>query len=278
MRIISLIENTEGEKKVTAAHGLSFYVETKAHRLVSDLGPSGETLDNAGKLGVDLKSVDIVVLSHGHYDHSGGIMSFARINPGAAIYMQESADGEYYASGLGEDGEVIYRYIGIDKDIANLPQVRKINGNFRIDDELELITVKEFAHRIPFTNKRILKKTQAGYIPDNFAHEHFLVIHEGGRDVLISGCAHSGVLNVMDTYKDLFGKDPYALISGFHLMKKSEYKEEEVLEIQETARKLAGCDTKIYTCHCTGEKAYDIMKDIMGQQLDYIHSGDEIQI
>ena len=67
MRIINLIENTEGRSGCAYAHGLSFYVETEKHRLLMDLGPSGETLQNAQALGIDLAKVDTVILSHGHY-------------------------------------------------------------------------------------------------------------------------------------------------------------------------------------------------------------------
>ncbi len=97
MRIVNLIENTEGVEGCSCAHGLSFYIETEKHKLLFDLGPSGDTLGNAGQLGVDLKAVDTVILSHGHYDHSGGIISFSEINNDAPIYMQRSATGDYYA-------------------------------------------------------------------------------------------------------------------------------------------------------------------------------------
>ena len=74
MRIINLIENTEGADGCAFAHGLSFYVETEKHKLLLDLGPSGETLQNARQLGIDLASIDTVILSHGHYDHSGDVV------------------------------------------------------------------------------------------------------------------------------------------------------------------------------------------------------------
>ena len=137
MRIINLIENTEGRSGCAYAHGLSFYVETEKHKLLLDLGPSGETLKNAQALGIDLAKVDTVILSHGHYDHSGGIMPFAGINDQAVIYMQESATGEYYADN-GRSAPERYEYIGIDKKIARLPRVRFLQGDHRIDDELEL--------------------------------------------------------------------------------------------------------------------------------------------
>ncbi len=99
-----------------AAHGLSFYVETKNHKLLFDTSPSEVVIRNAQKLGVDLTTVDAVILSHGHYDHSGG---------------------EYYAFDGEEQG---YRYIGIDKKITALPQVQLLKGDTRIDDELQVFT------------------------------------------------------------------------------------------------------------------------------------------
>ena len=109
MKIVNLIENTEGKNGCAFAHGLSFYVETKKHKLLVDLGPSEETIRNAEILGIDLSKVDTVILSHGHYDHSGGILPFAKINDHAVIYMQESATDAYYA----DDGRHIRAYIRI---------------------------------------------------------------------------------------------------------------------------------------------------------------------
>ncbi|MCR5453239.1 MAG: MBL fold metallo-hydrolase, partial [Lachnospiraceae bacterium] len=184
MKIINLIENTEGANGCIFAHGLSFYVETKKHKLLMDLGPSEDTIVNAKVLGVDLKEIDTVVLSHGHYDHSGGIIPFTKINDKADIYMQESALGNYYADdGERAEGER-YRYIGIDRKIADLSRIRLIRGNHVIDDELELFTIKKRSHALPFTNKRLLIKNEDGFIRDDFVHEHFLVIKEDGKRVL----------------------------------------------------------------------------------------------
>lgn len=96
MKIISLMEDTPGCSGCLHEHGLSFYIETKKHRLLSDTGATGAFLDNAGRLGVDLKEVDTVILSHGHYDHTGGMLAFAEKNPSARIYLHTLADGAYY--------------------------------------------------------------------------------------------------------------------------------------------------------------------------------------
>lgn len=184
MKIINLIENTKGHEGCAYAHGLSFYVETTKHKLLLDLGPSEETLHNADKLGINLKEVDTVILSHGHYDHSGGIMPFARINPDATIYMQEMANGDYYA--------------------------------------------------------------------------------------------HNGILSILDAFRDKYDAAPDVVISGFHLMKKTEYSKEEIQEITDIGNELKKYSTHFITCHCTGEPAYEVMKPIMGEQLQYVRCGEEV--
>ena len=118
MRIVNLIEDTNGNCNCISAHGLSFYIETAEHKMLLDLGPSTDTLKNAEALKIDLSAIDTVVLSHGHYDHSGGIIPFTQINDRAKIYLQKGAVKDYYADD-GENAPVRYRYIGIDKSIAN---------------------------------------------------------------------------------------------------------------------------------------------------------------
>ena len=275
MRIINLIENTEGIDGCVYAHGLSFYIETSGHKLLMDLGPSEDTIKNAAVLGVDLSSVDTVILSHGHYDHSGGIIPFTKINDHALIYMQESAIKDYYADD-GKDVLERFRYIGINKEIETLPQVRFLNGDAVIDDELEIFTIHSRSHELPFTNKRLLVRVGNEYMNDDFNHEHFLVIRQEGKIVLISGCAHNGILNILDAYKDKYGKAPDMVVSGFHLMKKTEYSEKEIEEIKSIAYELKDYPTKFVTCHCTGLAAFDIMKNIMGDRIEYVHSGETI--
>lgn len=277
MRIVNLIENTEGVSGCTAAHGLSFYVETGKHKLLLDLGPSDETLSNADRLGIDLSAIDTVVLSHGHYDHSGGILAFAQRNPEAAIYMQENAPGEYYAD-EGPLAEERYRYIGIDKQIALLPQVKRVSGNYTIDEGLQLFQVHDRSHELPFTNRSLLIRQEDGFVQDDFRHEQYLVITEGQKHVLMSGCAHNGILSILDEYRALFGADPDFAVSGFHLMKRTGYKERQLEAIRSIAEELKEYRTRFVTCHCTGLTAYEIMKEIMGDQLGYVHAGEEVPV
>ena len=299
MRIINLVENTEGASGCGVEHGLCFYIETEKHKLLMDTGQTGLLLENAEKLGIDLTKVDTVVLSHGHYDHGGGILPFAKINPTAKIYVPEKAFGEYYSMTMNKDGEP--HYIGLAKEIQELPQVVKVSakasleakpeakpeaseeakaadGIYRIDDELALFSGIGSEHVIPSTNQRLKKKTEDGFVQDDFAHEQCLVISEGVKKVLLSGCAHHGILNIMDRYCELFGEEPDFVISGFHMMKKHSYTDEDINMIIDTALALRQYKTVFYTGHCTGVEPYNAMKKLMGNQLHYVHSGDEIRI
>lgn len=275
MKIINLIENTEGRSSCAYAHGLSFYVETEKHKLLLDLGPSSETLRNADALGINLSDVDTVVLSHGHYDHSGGIIPFTKVNDKALIYMQESAVDDYYADD-GKEARPRFRYIGIDKAIAGLPQVRFLHGDKVIDDELELFVIRNRSRELPSANSNLLVLSKDEYQKDDFVHEHCLVIRQGNKSTLMSGCAHNGILSILDAYMEKYGKAPDLVISGFHLMKKTDYNDNEIDEIKAIAKELKNYPTRFVTCHCTGIAAFDLMKDIMGDSLLYVHSGEEV--
>lgn len=268
MKIINLMEDTSGSNGCRFEHGLSFYIETQKHKLLLDTGATAAFLDNAKMLGIDLTQVDTVILSHGHYDHAGGILSFAKINAKAKIYMQKTAGCDYY--NLRENKE---KYIGIDKGILELPQVQLLEGDYWIDDELYLFTNITGRRYWAKSNLILKRKTEDTFVQDQFEHEQCLVITENGENVLLSGCAHNGILNIFDAYEQRFDRMPSKVISGFHMMKKGAYTEEEVRTIKETARELKKKNTVFYTGHCTGQAAFDIMKEIMGEKLVLLHSG-----
>ena len=272
MKIINLVENEPGDSGCEAAHGLSFYVETKNHKLLFDSSPSEVVIRNAKILGVNLTAVDTVILSHGHYDHSGGILPFVELNPKAKIYMQQNAGGEYYAFDGEEQG---FRYIGIDKRILSLPQVQLLKGDAKIDDELQIFTVDQRAYPLPSTNKRLRELCNGQYIQDEFHHEQNLLLTADGKKILFCGCAHNGILNVMETLERKFGPDslPDLVIGGFHLMKRTEFSKADTAEVTEIANRLKSYKAHFATCHCTGLPVFNQMKEIMGEQLSYVYSG-----
>ena len=278
MKIITLMENTAKDDTIRAEHGLSLYIETNRHTLLSDCGCTDAFIENAATLGVDLQKVDSVFLSHGHYDHASGILPFTALNPEAAIYMQEKALLPYY-----HKTESVERYIGIDPAIGALPQLRTLNGDIVIDEELSLFTNVTGRKLWPKGNLELKKKVGDDFLQDEFDHEQYLVITENWEDtdngdsavkrVLISGCAHNGILNILEHYHSLYGSYPDAVISGFHMKKKDGYTNDDIATIKETAGKLSELPTKFYTGHCTGEEPFEMMKEILGENLEYLHSG-----
>lgn len=267
MRIVNLVENTLGPCGCEAEHGLSFYIETKRHKLLVDCGQSEMFLRNAARLGIDLTQVDTVVLSHGHYDHAGGILAFAARNPRARIYASAAAGGEYYSMVGGA------HYIGIDKRILDLPGFCPVEGELRIDEELFLFSGIT-GNKFPAKGNRNLKELVNGELrQDRFEHEQCLVVTQGEQNILLSGCAHHGILNILDRYRELFDRDPALVLSGFHMVQADGYSEEDLQRIRATADELLQTDAVYYTGHCTGPEPCAVMKEIMGERLQILHSG-----
>lgn len=271
MKIINLIEDTRGAQGLCFEHGLSFYVETENHRLLLDTGASGDFVLNAEKLGVDLTRVDTLVLSHGHYDHTGGVMRFVEINPTAKIHLHKNAGGEYF-----NDYNSQRKYIGIDKNILSLPQLVLTEGNIKIDDELFLFSDIDCVTPIPSGNAILKKELNGKLVQDDFAHEQYLAVTSDGKTALLSGCAHRGILNILSGYKKLFGAYPDYVVSGFHMMKKTPYDEADKALAQKTAKALKETGAKFFSGHCTGDEAMEILLDVLGESLAVMHSGDRI--
>lgn len=273
MKIVNLMDNIAGNDTFLCEHGLSYYIETKHHKLLMDTGASDKFIKNAEVLGINLSNVDMLFLSHGHYDHAGGILAFAKINPTAKIYLQKHAGAEYYHV----DPDKV-KYIGIDQEILNLEQVAWVHGDWKPDEEISIFSDVKGRNLWPKGNLILKRKAGDEFIQDEFEHEQYLVIHCEGKNVLVSGCAHNGILNILDAYRERFGGDPDAIFSGFHMMKKTEYDTEEIATIRQTAEVFKNTDIKLYTGHCTSVPAYEIMKEILGDQLTWVHSGDMIEL
>ena len=143
----------------------------------------------------------------------------------------------------------------------------------QLDDEIGIFT--NITGRRCYSTSNDALKIRLGdrYKPDPFRHEMCTVLHDGGKNYLFSGCAHSGILNILDSYRDLYGGFPDVVLTGFHFMKKSEYTDAEKRNILTVAKELSGMPTVFYSGHCTGETAFAMMKEIMGEQLHELHSG-----
>lgn len=272
MKITALTENICGNSCVEAEHGLSLFIESEKHNILFDTGASGLFAENALALGRDIESVDIAVISHGHYDHGGGIERFLQLNKTAPVYINSRAFSEIYRlSPLGE------KYIGIDRTLSGNERIIKLDGSVTIDDELSIFTGVKGRKLWPSGNRKMRIKEDGVLKADDFSHEQDLVVNSG-RSVLFAGCSHNGAVNIIEEYIRLYGKAPEVFVGGFHFRRDGDYTEQDVEIMRETARYFCDLPTVFYTCHCTGTEPYEIMKEIMGDKLIYLKCGDTVML
>lgn len=257
MKIISLLENTTN-KNLKTEHGLSLYVEALDRKILFDFGSTDLFLQNAKKLGVDLREVDFAVLSHGHNDHGGGIKAFLDINKHAPIYVNPNATSPHY----NKAGE----YIGLDLDLIKEKRLIFVEKQENIHTGLTVFNCNNNAIFTPIVSNGHTKEENGVRVEEDYNHEQYLLINENGNRVLLSGCSHKGITNIMEWIK------PTHLIGGFHYSK---------LPLDnaliDCAAKLNEYDTEYYTCHCTGVDRFEYMKMHM-KALHYLACGDEIVI
>ncbi len=258
-----LIENSGENCQLHREHGLSIYIETKGHKILFDAGQTDAFAENAKKMQLPLEEVDLAILSHGHYDHSGGYTRFLAQNQKAKLFINEHAFGTFYN---GREKE-----IGIDPKLRQNKQVFLTSDYMEIGEGIELITCNGYERKFSSNSLDLYREAEAGKEVDPFLHEQYLRITEDGKQVVISGCSHKGIQNIVAWFQ------PDVLIGGFHF-KGIEVNEEGKAILKDHAHQLMKYKTKYYTCHCTGIEQYEYLKEQMKEQLEYFATGDEIEI
>ena len=269
MKIIALVENTVKDANLKQKHGLSVYIETQKHKVLFDLGPDETYLHNAKKLGIDLAEIDTVVISHGHKDHGGALASFLEVNRKAKIYLHQQAFEPHYI-------KVWFAKIpiGLNKKLAGNDRFIFTDGFMRIDDELCLFSDVEGTFDTA-SNRKLLKKTSKAYVQDDFSHEQSLIVTEGDKAVLFSGCSHRGIVNILHA-AHRHQVNIQMVFGGFHLYNPASNVAEPNELVQELVKELSEWDIVYHTCHCTGNKAFQIMRDRMGDKMQYFYTGSAV--
>lgn len=273
MKIIPLVENTTISLSLKTKHGLCIYIETKKHKILFDLGPNDLFLRNASKIGVNIADIDTVIISHGHYDHGGGLETFMQNNDKAKIYIHNMAFGDYYSKRLG-----VKKYIGLDKTLKDNNRIIFTKDNFKIDDELQLFSDITNHTLCSEGNSSLYEKSCEDFTVDSFQHEQSLIIYEGNKNVLFAGCAHNGIVNILEKAENICGKELDYVISGFHLSNPATLSTEKPELIEAIGKELKRRSTNYYTCHCTGKKPFETLQSILGNQIKYLALGCNFEI
>jgi len=239
--VTTLIENRKinDVEGVVTENGLSLYIERHGQTILFDTGGSDKFIRNAEKLGVDLKNVDIVVISHGHMDHVGGLPYFLELNNKAIVYMNKKAQ--------------------------NSPELKNVLSRMENEYSNRIQSIDEFTE--------IAKDTYIlTEIKGNGLNEIVLLLKDRFGVVLFTGCSHSGILNIIEAvtkeFPNVFIK---AVFGGFHLSGQSSN------EVERLGKQMYNFHIgKIYTGHCTGIKAYLILKSFLGAKVEYLATGSRI--
>ena len=258
-----LMEDTCLNPAFASEHGLSLYIEANGKKILFDAGQSSAFAKNAQTLGVDLSRVDFTVLSHAHYDHSGGIGAFLSLNDYAPVYVSQNAFDDIRH---GPD-----RYIGPDQAVKNNPRLKSVSEITCLGDGISVYPGVGKTPVYPVRSFGLTMRRDGAILPDDFRHEQYLEIVENGRRILVSGCSHKGIQNIVHWFK------PDVLIGGFHLYNLDPEGGGQA-DLDAVARELLNTGARYYTCHCTGVAQYEYLKRIMRDRLFYISSGQEITV
>lgn len=268
---ITVLSDNIGCGALRGEWGLAFHIEFNGKKYLLDTGGSELFLSNAEKLGINISEVDCAILSHAHYDHSLGMEAFFRVNSRAEFFVSPNAGENCYA-GLG----FLSKYIGLPKGVlsAYKERIRKPSGVTEIDKNV--FVVPHSTEGLSRIGRRSHLYVRRGwrYLPDDFTHEQSLVFRTEGGLVIFNSCSHSGADVVMEEVGRAFpGESVKAYLGGLHLFRMSG---SEVEEIAGKIRKLG--ISRVITGHCTGDKAFAVLKSCLGDTIDQFHCGMIIEI
>lgn len=255
-----LMENSlVGHRGLEAEHGLSVLIEDEGHSILFDTGSSSLFLDNAKRLKKDLSKISSVVLSHPHYDHSGGFLSFA---DQWETERKRLYTGKDFFSDRFEENSFSYTFLGngFSKEdlIERGIECSTVESPVRISPHCWVVTGFRQRNALESVPSRFKKRHEKGFVPDLFSDECSIVVESPGALHLIVGCAHIGILNIVEHVSREFSKPVKGVYGGIHLMNSSADETGLILE------RLTGLGVeKFGLCHCSGALVYEYLHDHM---------------
>lgn len=268
---ITVLTDNKATSPLKGEWGLSLYIEKDEDKILLDTGASFLFARNAEKCGIDLSQVNLAFLSHAHYDHSDGFSEFFRINRNSPLYLNENCCENCYGKRW-----IFSKYIGIKKGIIETYKDRliKTKGFYRVKENIYLLAHSDEDYSIYGKKNGLYQKENKKWNYDSFNHEQSLIIRTDKGLVIFNSCCHTGADNIIKEALEQFeGEKILALIGGFHLYKSSD---KDVLDLAKRIKE-TGINA-IYTGHCTGDKAFAVLKEQLGEKAHELYSGMEIII
>lgn len=249
-----LIENTAGDD-LESEHGLSVLVQAESGSLLFDTGAGDMFVRNADRLGLDLSAVGAIVVSHGHHDHAGGLNAACRLIPDAPVWLHSRAFARKFSR---RDDEL--RYAGVPEGVGSA-----CAGRFRLAESgevpmegMQLVAARESRFPRPAGNDTLFVERDGALERDPFEDELSLVVIRDSKLMLISGCSHTGIANIVHAVNAGFpDHEIEVLAGGLHTRKDPP----DSLEI--VAERLSGIQ-RIYAGHCTGDEAFSFLQSRLG--------------
>jgi 7,8-dihydropterin-6-yl-methyl-4-(beta-D-ribofuranosyl)aminobenzene 5'-phosphate synthase len=269
IRITVLIDNKTSRADLNAEHGLSLWIEYREKRILFDTGQSSILTQNAKKLGIDLIGTDVIVLSHGHYDHTGGLPAVLDIATKAKIYLHPAATEPKFSQkppGV--------KSIGMSDSVKKAIQGRHIIWTVT---PAQLFLGMAVTGQVPRINNcedvgGAFFLDETCQKADELLDDQTLFIESTRGLIIVFGCAHSGVINTLDYICKLTGKNKiYAVIGGMHLVNAGKDRMERTIE----AFKRYDIE-KIIPLHCTGSEAIEYLRESFSDKCVCCHNNPDI--
>ncbi len=246
-----LVENSAQGRGLMGEHGLAFHIQTGSESLLFDTGQSTLVVDNARHLGVDLSPLRAVALSHGHYDHTGGLPAVLALAPQARVYAHSAAltprfarDSDGTTRAIGMSAPVLEAIRALSPPMQGTPTATELSQGIFLTGEIPRETAFEDVGG-PFV------LDAAGVQPDPIVDDQALFFDTREGLVVVLGCAHAGVVNTLHHVRRLTGNRPiHAVLGGMHLLNASPDRLNRTVDaLRELGVRLLG------PAHCTGAAA-----------------------